>query len=919
MASPSPSINPSATPIWPPTGFAVAAVLIWGYRVWPAILVGALVANAITAGTLATSALIAIGNTLEAISIGWLVTRWSGGAKTFETPAGVVTFALICAASGTVLSASIGVLTLSVAGFAPWPDFGAIWITWWLGNLAGALVIAPLVVLWMRPADRTNPWEVAAAYAVAAAIGLAAFSPLLDPSSWRTPLSFIAILPLLWAGLRIGPRVTATIAVVLSGFALWGALAGGSPFAAPTVNESMLRLIVFMIASTVPSLALAADVAMRRGVEAALRGQQEDLRAMFNQALVGIVETGPDGRIATVNDRFCEILQRPASEIIGRRMQELTDPEDFSRDDQLFRKVSIEGGGFVLDKRYIRPDGSRVWVRNNISAIMGPDGKVIRLLTVSDDVTERRRSRAELERVVEERTAALADTQRRLRLLIESVTDYAIYMLDPEGRITNWNAGAQRIKGYTSAEVVGEHFSRFYTEEDRAAGEPERAISIAIERGRYEAEGWRVRKDGSRFWANAIVHPIRDETGTLVGFAKITRDVTERREANKALEEAREQLFQAQKLEAVGQLTGGVAHDFNNILAVILSGVALIERQAGANDRLRHLLAEIRQAARRGEGVTKQLLTFSRRQPLRPEVVDVAKRLREMFDLLDRLLGDSIHIKIDLADDLRPIEVDASQLELAILNVCLNARDAMPRGGSLTVSARNENSRDTESGEVKRMVEIAVTDTGVGMSDEVRARVFEPFYTTKEIGKGSGLGLSQAYGFAQQSGGTIAIESAPNKGTTVTFRLPVANMQAEPAREPRDRAPDARESGTILVIEDDLSLAAVTAALIEDSGFTVKVAHSAAAAIDLLTDEENGQIDAVFSDIVMPGGMNGYDLARKIRREHPAIPVLLTTGYAGAANPTIIAGVQVMTKPYDPDRVVAVLSDLIAQARQASP
>jgi PAS domain S-box-containing protein len=903
------SVHPSATPIWPPTGFAIAALLLWGNRMWPALFVGAFIANALTAGTLVTSTAIATGNTLEALIITGLARRWSGGVKSFDTPGGVVVFALIAATTGTVLSSIVGVVALCAAGVAPWENFADIWATWWLGNLAGGLVVAPLVVLWVRPAEKHGWAESLVVYAVTVAVGLVAFSPVLGPSSYRMPLSFLAIVPLVWAGLRRGQRETATVAFVLSCFALWGVLMGDGPFTAATVNDSTLRLIAFMIGTTVPSLALAADAAERRRVETMLRGQQQGLRAMFNQALVGIVETDPMGRIASVNERFCEIIQRPSDQIIGRRMQELTDPDDFTRDDVQFREIATKGGGFVLDKRYVRPDGTRVWVRNNVAAITGPDGKVTRLLTVSEDVTDRRRAREELERLVRERTAALADSEGRFRLIVESVADYALYMIDAEGRVTAWNAGAERVMGHAESQILGRHYRLFFTDEDRARGEPERALAEAAAKGRFESEGWRVRKDGTRFWASALLQPIRDSDGKLLGFAKITRDITERRESTEALEQAREQLFQAQKLEAVGQLTGGVAHDFNNILAVILSGVALIERQVGENPRLRHLLTEIRQAARRGEHVTKQLLTFSRRQALKPEVVDVAKRLNDMFDLLDRLLGDSIRVEMRVDRDVRPVEVDASQLELALLNVCLNARDAMPRGGTLIVSARNAGD----------MVAISVADTGIGMPEEVRSRVFEPFFTTKEIGKGSGLGLSQAYGFAQQSGGRIEIESAPGKGTTVTLHLPAARPVAAPAEEPQRARSDVRASGTILVIEDDVSLAAVTAALIEDSGYTVKLAHSAAAAIEELEGKNAGRIDAVFSDIVMPGGMNGFELARKIRSQYPHIPILLTTGYSGAASPSQVAGVEVMAKPYDPDKVVAVLGELIAQAKRTAP
>jgi PAS domain S-box-containing protein len=495
----------------------------------------------------------------------------------------------------------------------------------------------------------------------------------------------------------------------------------------------------------------------------------------------------------------------------------------------------------------------------------------------------------------------------RVLLRRGAASDLAIYMLDPDGRVTSWNPGAERITGYGAAEIIGRPFATFFTAEGRAQGKPALMLVTAADDGRCEDEGWRVRKDGTRFWAHAVLEAVRDEDGALIGFAKVTRDMTESRAAQEALDAARAELFQAQKLEAIGQLTGGVAHDFNNLLAVILSGLSLIERMTGDDDKLKQILSAVRQAAQRGQGLTQQLLAFSRRQPQRRERIDVAKRLREQAALLERLIGGAIRLVADVPESLWPVEGDPSQLELAVLNLCLNARDAMPGGGTLTIRARNAT---LESGALRGgFVAIAVGDTGGGIAPEHRDRIFEPFFTTKEPGKGSGLGLSQAYGFATQAGGTIAVDSTVGKGTTVTMHLraleaPVATRAAPGAQ---------LGQGTVLLVEDDIAVAELTAALLEHSGYVVQRAHSAAAAMQILRG--GAAIDAVFSDIVMPGGMDGVALGRAIRAEFPGTPVLLTTGFSHAASAGAGAGVEIIAKPYDPVDVTALLARLIAQAR----
>jgi PAS domain S-box-containing protein len=363
-----------------------------------------------------------------------------------------------------------------------------------------------------------------------------------------------------------------------------------------------------------------------------------------------------------------------------------------------------------------------------------------------------------------------------LHLLVDRIRDYAIYLIDRDGIVTSWNTGARRFKGYTADEIIGQHFSRFYTDEDRASGLPARALATAEHEGVFEAEGWRVRKDGTRFWASVLIDPIRDDDGQLIGFAKITRDITERRENQLALDEARAQLHQAQKMEAVGHLTSRFAHDFNNILQIISNGLELATRQlaSGRVDVQGHLAAA-RDAADRARLMTDRLLAFARKQPLKPQRVDIVGLVNGMRRLFEQSLGPDITLDAAVPNDLWTVWIDPSQLENALLNLVINARDAMPQGGRVLISASNlhiEPDPKNPDGRHGDHVRIAVTDTGTGMTPEVAARAFEPFYTTKPPGQGTGLGLAQIYGFVGQSGGTCRIDSAPGRGTTIVLCLP---------------------------------------------------------------------------------------------------------------------------------------------------
>jgi len=501
----------------------------------------------------------------------------------------------------------------------------------------------------------------------------------------------------------------------------------------------------------------------------------------------------------------------------------------------------------------------------------------------------------------------LVGLERRFQLLVDAVTDYAIYLLDPEGRISSWNSGAARIKGYTAAEVIGTSFARFYTPEDQAAGRPALALRIARERGRFEDEGWRVRKDGARFWSTTAIDAIRNDAGELIGFAKTTRDTTERREAQQALEAAREQLFQLQKLDALGQLTGGVAHDFNNLLMVILGNLELARPHAADRPALVRALNSIHTAAQRATELTQQLLAFSRRQPLKMETIQLTERLPQTLDLVRRSMRGDIALETQIDPGLWPIKVDPTQLDLAILNVALNARDAMPEGGVLRITAANVERSEPGQRGLGRHVMIRISDTGTGIPEELLAKVLEPFFTTKDIGKGSGLGLSQANGFATQSGGAMGIESRVGSGTTVTFRLP-AELRKAAAEGSGTVAEPASPGASILLVEDNDEVADLAAELLSDAGYKVTRADRAEAALDILARGE--PIDLVFSDVVMPGTMSGVEMARVIRQHHKRLPVLLATGYSDVTAQDF----PLLGKPYDVRRLLSEISSLLSAA-----
>ena len=622
----------------------------------------------------------------------------------------------------------------------------------------------------------------------------------------------------------------------------------------------------------------------------------------------------PSGYVISWNPGASRFKGYEADEIIGRHFSTFyTDAERAQNVPQLALEEAARAGRFEREGWRVRKDGTQFWAHVVIDAIRSPEGELIGFAKITRDLTERRAAEAKLR-----------ESEQQFRLLVQGVTDYAIFMLDVEGRVASWNAGAQRIKGYTPEEIIGHHFSNFYTEADRAAGLPRMGLETATRQGRWEHEGQRVRKDGTSFWAHVIIDAIQDDDGKLVGFAKVTRDITERREAEAALKQAQDTMIRSQKLEAIGQLTGGVAHDFNNLLQVISGNLQLLSKDIAGNARAEMRVQNALAGVARGSKLASQLLAFARRQPLEPRVVNAGRLIKGMDELLRRALGGETEVETVVAGGLWNSFVDPDQLENAILNLAINARDAMSGEGRLTIEASNaflddEYVRQHDELSAGQYVMIAVTDTGSGIPPNILDRVYEPFFTTKAEDKGTGLGLAMVYGFLKQSGGHVKIYSEVGAGTTVKLYLPRV-IASEDALISTPSVEIKGGEETVLVVEDDQEVREVAVSMLTDLGYRVFKAKDAASALVVI--DSGVPIDLIFTDVMMPGTLRSPELARKARERLPYVAVLFTSGYTQNAivhGGRLDPGVELLAKPYTREALARKVRHVLANQAQRRP
>ena len=624
----------------------------------------------------------------------------------------------------------------------------------------------------------------------------------------------------------------------------------------------------------------------------------------------------PEGQISTWNQGAQRLKGYDEAEVIGQNFEIFyTDEDRASGVPAAALAKAVRDGKYENSGWRLRKDGTRFWAHVFIDPIRDLSEDLVGFAKITRDLTERKLAET-----------AIRKTEEQFRLLVQGVPDYAIFMLDPDGDVSSWNLGAEKIKGYRSDEIVGKSFSLFYSDDDRNQNKPQLALAAAIRDGRVEEEGWRIRKDGSSFWASTILTAIRDDFGAVIGFGKITRDETDTKTAQRALEQAREALFQSQKMEAVGQMTGGLAHDFNNLLTGISGSLELMQTRLaqGRIPDLNRYIITAQESAKRAALLTSRLLAFSRRQTLDPKVTDINRLTTGMEDLVRRTVGPSIVVEVVQSSALWKTMIDQNQLENALLNLCINARDAMPDGGRLTIETGNSwiDSAGGRKWDILpgQYASLKISDTGIGMPQTVIDRAFEPFFTTKPIGMGTGLGLSMVYGFVRQSSGHARIYSEVGKGTTVSLYLPryldvEIGMDTELLAAPPGRvlqATSVQRPETVLVVDDEPAILMLVSDLLADMGYSTIEAADGTAGLKVL--QSDARVDLLITDVGLPG-LNGRQVADAGRVHRAGLKVLFITGYADNAvlsHHHLAPGMQLLTKPFAMDELASRVRDLIA-------
>ncbi len=543
---------------------------------------------------------------------------------------------------------------------------------------------------------------------------------------------------------------------------------------------------------------------------------------------------------------------------------------------------------------------------------------------------------------------AIRQSEERFRLVVDSLQDYAVFMMDPEGRVSSWNRGAERIGGWKQQEVIGELFGKFYIPEDQEKGLPALALREAATESRYEEEGWRIRKDGSRFWANLVVTALMDDNGALVGFSAIIRDLTERKRAEEELtrlnaeleerfaekaaelgqtigerEKLQAQLLQAQKMEGIGTLAGGIAHDMNNILNVISGYASLILQNPGNTEKVEKGLEVIKETVDRGASLVRQLLASARRSKLKFEQIQVNDMLEKLHGLLKQTFPKTVEVRLELDPALPSVIADSNLLHQAVLNLCLNARDAMPGGGTLQLITRRVAGaalrRIFQDASAKQYTCITVKDTGVGMNAAIQSRIFEPFFTTKQQGEGTGLGLSVVYGIVTNHQGFIDVESEPDQGTTFRICLPIPKSR-ETAIEVTEQAPvkdGTRPFGkgeTILFAEDEAQQLSLMQNFLQGKGYRILPAKDGAEAVEIFQCKKD-EIGLVILDLGLPK-LNGWEAFRKIKEIDPAVKAIFATGFMTPQIESQLAleeASTVIMKPYQLHEILEKISSVFKE------
>jgi PAS domain S-box-containing protein len=918
-------LNSSATGVWPPTGIALAAALILGPRgAWPGIFVGAFVVNQLTAGSAWTSLAIACGNTGEAVVGAYLVNRFAGGRTGLSRIRDLLLFAVLAGLLSTTISATVGATALYLAGYAIGAAYVSIWTTWWLGDAAGAMLVAPAILLWHaapRPQwSRPERVEIALLALTTVVVAWTVFVEL------NHPFTFLCIPVCVWAAMRFGQREASTMACALSAIAVWGTLRGHGALASESLNTELLLLQAFVVTTGMIGLIVGATVSeskrlahearrlndeLEQGVQARtaeLQGAYQQLvrseaRVKDAQALahVGSWEWNVSDRSGWWSEELYNICgAEPESFRPNDNMcMTLLPVDDREKARHIVQKAFADRQPFEFEHRIVRPDGDVRVVQSFGRVVIDDAGHVIRLVGASQDITARKAAE-EIVSHSERRLQTIIDAQPACMKLVAS--DGTLLDMNRAGLAMVGADSLAQLRGRPVVALVHQDDRRRYLEMHRAtsSGSPARWEFRLIGLG------------GDERWVDSQAVPFQtamNGSDTQHAVLSVTTDVTERKQLEA-------QLRQALKMEAIGRLAGGVAHDFNNMLGIILGYSDLLLEQIGADKPIGQDLREIKAAAERAAVLTTQLLAFSRTQVFSLVVVDVTRVVRTVTPMLQRLLGARITIATALADDIVSVLADTAQLEHLFINLSVNARDAMPDGGVLSFTTANVTLdaifiRDHPGARIGTYAMVRVADTGTGMSPDVQARIFEPFFTTKESGRGTGLGLAAAYGTAKQLGGYLAVESHLGRGTTFSLYLPKTTRTVD---TPCPTPPVGEHVGheTILLVEDESGVRAFLKRVLQRFGYRVIEANSGEAALTLLRAYPS-PVHLLLTDLVLEG-MDGTELAGYVTRERPYVRVLFMSGYpqglesiAGDLDPSI----HLLKKPFTSQALLTKTRELL--------
>ncbi len=888
--------------VWPPAGIALAAILLFGYRMWWGVALGAwmfTLMNGTPFGffTVAT----AVGNTVGAIVCAYLLERFVRFQNSMERLNHAAGFVLFACLLGTTVNAIFNVVGLGYSGRLPWDQLFSNAMIWWVPNAMGALVVTPIILAWSSPISLrlSSRWPLEAA---CCAIGLVVGTQM-SFNSWfvygveNYPLAFLPYPFLVWAALRFGQRGGTTGTLVVASLSIYQLLQHRGPFWLGNDKNSLMLIGCYIGVVAVGNLLLASaaverEVAVRDTIESEkrYRGVVEDQTDL-------ICRFRTDGTLIFVNQAYCRFQGKTREQLLGSNFFPSLSEQDREIPLHHFAQLTQAEPMQAFDSKLLLGNGKLFWQQCTVRALFDECGRIAEFQAVMQDITRRKESEE-----------ALRLGEERFRAILDSMVD-GVIVLDKNGAVTLFNPAAERIFLRQAAHTLHKSVQNLFASEDW----PKYSDYLASHLGQNPPKVIEVnalRADGSPLPIDLAVSEINQ--GGVMMLIVIVRDIAER----KRLED---QYRQSQKMEAVGRLAGGIAHDFNNLMQAILGYSSLLERRLAPNDPNLVTVEHIQKSLAHANSLTRQLLAFSRKQVLKPKLLSLNNVVKEMTLLLPRVLGETIQLKLKLAEPPPCIRADPGQLEQLILNLAINARDAMPQGGILSMETSHvtfAEPRTFSSGYLPPgpYALLSISDTGSGMTPEVQAHLFEPFFTTKESGKGTGLGLSNVYGVVKQSGGEITVTTAVGRGTTFHVYLPC--VQGRPGEEEAPHPPPAAAGGsgheTVLLVEDEELVRMMLVEVLKAGGYTVLDARHGADAL-ALAEQYVAPIDLLVTDVTMPG-FSGVELARRLGEARSAMRALFISGYTdqeAAQWGKLSQPVQFLQKPFHPDAFLAKVRDIL--------